>query len=165
MKKVLYALFVAAIVFTSCQTNTKTVPFDSAAAKADLTKTLDKIYLAMNSRDTVTLFSFMADDGLFCGTDPKEFWDKKTYSGLMAKLLADPAYTAKISVDKREIRLDKTGNSAVVIDQFFGNWSKQVQVRNVYHFINVDNKWMFDFSSLTFIPANEDMPAIFNALK
>jgi hypothetical protein len=61
----------------------------------------------------------MADDGLFCGTDPKNLWDKATYSTLMTIMFADPKFSPNISVSQREIHLEKDENSAMVVDQFF----------------------------------------------
>src|SRR5665647_1671535 len=118
MKKTFYSLTVSLILISSCQPKPKTVPFDPVAAKEDLTKTLDKMYLAYNTRDINSFLSLMADDGLFCGTDSKNLWDKATYSKLMTAIFANPSFSPNITVSRREIRLDKDGNSAMVVDQF-----------------------------------------------
>lgn len=164
MKRIYYAIILAAMI-VSCQPKTKTVPFNPADAKQDLTKTIDRFYQAYNSKDSTAFFAFMADDGLYCGTDATEFWDKATYSKLMTKMFADTSFSPDISIDKREIRIDKDGNSAIVIDQFFTGWSKQIPMRNVFHLIKTENKWMCDFSSISLIPDNKDLNAIFNSVK
>jgi ketosteroid isomerase-like protein len=164
MRKLTYAMFVVAVIITACQPKTKSVPFDAATAKQQVTGILDSIYLAYNAKDTTQFMSLLTDDGLYLGTDPKEFWDKQTYSGLMNKKIADIA-SAKLTVDKREIHFSKNGSSAIVVDQFFMDWSKKIPVRHILHFYNMDNKWKCDFASLTIIPSNEDLFKIAQAVK
>ena len=66
---------------------------------------------------------------------------------------------------KRMIRLDKEGNSAIVIEQFFINeWSNKIPVRNVSHLVKIKGKWYMDFMSSGFIPDNEDMSRIFKSV-
>jgi ketosteroid isomerase-like protein len=165
MKKILYLLIVILVIFTSCQPKSKPVPFDADATKLELTKTLDQMYLAYNTRDIQTFLSLMADDGLFCGTDPKNLWDKATYSTLMTIMFADPKFAPNISVDRREIRLEKDGNSATVVDQFFFEWNRKIAVRHIVHFVRTEKGWKCNFLSTTFIPDDADLEKIFNAVK
>jgi ketosteroid isomerase-like protein len=165
MKRTFYSLIVSLILITSCQPKLKTVPFDPVAAKKDLTKTLDTMYLAYNNRDIQTFLSLMADDGLFCGTDPKNIWDKASYSTLMTIMFADPSFSPNISVSLREIHLDKDGNSAIVMDQFFFEWNKKIPVRHIAHFVRIGDHWICNFLSTTYVPNDEDMDKIFKALK
>lgn len=165
MKNTLRLLFVVLFIFTACQPKTATTPFDKVAAKEGLTKTLDTMYAAFSARDSITFMSLMTEDGLFCGTSPKDFWDKATYAKLMTALLADTSLSTKISVDKREIRFDKTGNSAFVIDQFFFAWNNKIPVRHTIHFVKNGNAWKCDFLSTSFIPKDEDIDKIYNAVK
>jgi hypothetical protein len=153
------------IFVTSCKLKTETAPFDPVAAKEDLTKTLDTMYSAFETRDSTVFLSLMSDDGFFCGTSPKDLWDKATYSGLMKAMLADTSFSTKISVDRREIRLDKSGNSAFVVDQFFFEWNKKIPIRHTIHFIKIGNTWKCDFLSTNLIPKDEDFEKIYNAVK
>lgn len=165
MKKTIYSLIVSLILISSCQPKPQTVPFDPVATKEDLSKTLDQMYRAYNTRDIKSFLSLMADDGLFCGTDSKNLWDKTTYSKQMTAMFADPSFSPNIKVDKREIRLEKDGNSAMVVDQFFFEWNKKIPVRHIVHFVRIGDQWMCNFLSTTFIPDDEDLDKIFNAVK
>ncbi len=165
MKMLLYSMVVTVIFVTSCQPKQNTIPFDPIAVKADITKTLDTMYSAFETRDSNAFLSLMADDGFFCGTSPKDLWDKPTYSKLMRTMLADISFSTKISVDKREIRLDKNGNSAFVVDQFFFEWNKKIPIRHIVHFIKSGNTWKCDFLSTNLIPKDEDFEVIYSAVK
>ena len=165
MKKSIYSIVVAVVLLTSCQPKTDIVPFDKVAAKEGLTKTLDTMYAAFRDRNIKTFLSLMADDGLFCGTSPKDIWDKATYAKLMAAMLADATLSTGISVDRREIRFADNGNSAFVIDQFFFEWNKRIPVRHTVHFIRSGNTWKCDFLSTALIPKDEDFDKIYNAVK
>ena len=164
MKKLLYSIVVTVIFATSCQPK-KTIPFDTVATTAELTKVLDTMYKAFETRDSTTFLSLMADDGFFCGTSPKDLWDKATYTKLIAATLADTSFSTKISVDRREIRFDKNGNSAFVVDQFFFEWNKKIPIRHIVHFIKRGNTWKCDFLSTNLIPKDEDFEQIYNAVK
>ncbi len=164
MKTIFYFLFLAMTVFTSCQPKPQQVPFDTVATKKDLTKTLDQMYRAYNTRNIQSFLSLMADDGLFCGTDSKNLWDKATYSKLMTEMFADPKFAPGISVDQREIRMEKDGNSVLVVDQFFFEWNKKIPVRHIVHFVRTGDKWTCNFLSTTYVPNDEDMEKIFKAV-
>lgn len=138
MKRTYYFLIVAFIMISSCQPKLQTGSFDVVATKQDLTKTLDQMYLAYNTRDIKSFLSLMADDGLFCGTDSKNLWNKDTYSKLMTLMFSDPSFSPNITVDKREIRLDKDGNSAMIVDQFFFEWNKKIPVRHTFIFSGLE---------------------------
>jgi uncharacterized protein (TIGR02246 family) len=165
MKNYFLSVFVVVIVLASCQPKSTTVPFDPVAAKEGLTKMADSTYQAYNAKDVKTFLSFLAEDGLYCGTDSKEFWDKQTYSKLMTEMFADTTSFPKIIVDKREIRFDNNGNTAIVVDQFFASFSKRIPVRHVYHLVKTGNRWVMDFSSVALIPDNEDVAKILKTLK
>jgi ketosteroid isomerase-like protein len=165
MKNFFYPIIVLMLIFTSCQPKPQSVPSDPVGAKNDLTKTLDKIYLAYNTRNIQSFLSLMADDGLFCGTDAKNLWDKASYSKLMTAMFADPKFAPNISVNRREIRLEKDGNSAMVVDQFYFEWNKQIPVRHIVHFVRIGDQWICNFLSTTFIPNDADLEKMFNSLK
>ena len=157
-------MLVTMIIVASCQMKKTTVPFDSVTTKAEITKTLDSIDLALKSKDVKTFLSFYKDEGLYCGSDPNELWDKSSWGKALTQMLSDTTSSFKMNITKQEILLDNTGNSANVLRQFETGWSKPVQVRNTMHLTKTDNKWMVDFSSLALIPENKDLPKITGAL-
>ena len=165
MKKLLLFGFSAILVsyFSLAQNNP--IQTTNSSAKEGLTKVLDKMYLAYNTKDIKLFLSLMANDGLFCGTDPKNIWDKETYSKLMTQMFADSSFNSHIVVDKREFLIDKGQNSAVVVDQFFFEWNKKIPVRHIVHFVRNKDKWTCNFLSTTFIPRDEDLEKILNAVK
>jgi hypothetical protein len=83
----------------------------------------------------------MTNDGLFCGTNSDSLWDKVIYARLMTEMLKDPSFPPKILVDKREIRFDNNGNSAMIVDQFFLEWNKKIPVCHIVHFVRTE-EWM-----------------------
>ena len=153
------------IVVTSCQMKTKTVAFDPAATKAEVNKTLDSIDAAFKAKDAKAFLSFFTEDGLYCGTDPSELWDKAAYSKTITAMMA--ADTTKSSdsmkVEKQEILINNE-NSAISLRQLMTGWSKPIMVRNTMHLVKTDNRWRIDFSNFAFIPENKDIPKLSAAL-
>jgi hypothetical protein len=79
MKRTLSLMFVAVMIITACQTKTKIVPVDTAAAKVAVTTVLDTYHSAMKGKDINALMTLLTEDGLYCGTDSKEFLTKQVY--------------------------------------------------------------------------------------
>jgi hypothetical protein len=166
MKKTFYLLIVAVMVITACQTSTKPAPVDTTAAKDDVTKFLEKYHSATNSKDIKTVIPMLANDGLFLGTDSKEFWDKKTLSDMLTQIVSDTTIKMNYAIDKREIRIAADGNSAISIEQLFYNFiSRKIPVRLVCHLVKSENVWMIDFLSWALIPNNEDIAKLNKALE
>ena len=165
MKRTFYVMLVAVMIITACQSKTKIVPVDTAAAKVAISTVLDKANSAWNAKDANTLISLLTDDGLFCGTDPSEFWDKKTLSDLWTQGFADTSFVGNFSIDKREIRVAADGNSAIAVEQSYMKViSQKIPVRLIYHVVKSGDNWMFDFLSWGFIPKNEDIVKLNKAL-
>lgn len=51
MKRTFYLMIVAVMIITACQSKTKIVPVDTAAAKVAVTIVLDKYNSAMKAKD------------------------------------------------------------------------------------------------------------------
>lgn len=164
MKKTYFPMLVVILFFTSCQMKTKTATIDPVSAKAEVSKTLDNIDAALKAKDAKTFLSFYTEDGLFCGTDPTEMWDKAGFTKAITDMLADKTMSSEMKYTKNEILLDKGGNSANVLRQFSTDWSKPIMIRGTMHLIKADNKWMVDFSSMALIPDNKDLSKLTAAL-
>ncbi len=166
MKKTLYVMLVAVMIITACQTKTKIVPVDTAAAKVAVTTVLDKYNSAFKAKDVNAILTLLTDDGLYCGTDSKELMDKASLSNMMNQTLADTSLKVNYSVDKREIRIAADGNSAIAVEQmFFKAFSQKMPMRMVYHLVKNGDNWLFDFVSWNFIPNNEDLGKLNKALE
>lgn len=165
MKKLTLFSLLAILIFHFSVAQTKPTQRQSLFAAEELNKVLDKLYMAYNTKDSKLFVSLMADDGVYCGTDSREIWDKKEYAELMKAMFADTTFHSKITVDQRRIKYAKDGKSALVMDQFCFEWNKKIPVRHVVHLFKEGNSWICDFVSTSFIPNNEDMDKIFNVLK
>jgi ketosteroid isomerase-like protein len=165
MKKIYFPMLVAMILAASCQTKSKPVAFDPGIAKAEVTRTLADMDASFKSKDAKTFLSFFSEDGLYCGTDPAEIWDKAGYRKMITGMMADTTKFKDMKYERTEIRFNKEGNSVNVMRQFITSWSKPILVRNVIHLMKVDNKWMIDFTNFALIPENKDLPKIAAALK
>jgi len=166
MKKLFFVLFIVAMVFTSCQTKTKVLPADLTAAKVAVTKVLDTHWSAVKAKDADAVMALLTDDVLSCGTDSKEFWNKTDMYNNIRQMFADTSLKIDITIDKREIRIAKDGNSAIALEQMFLNpYSQKIPVRSIYHLLKVNEIWLFDFTSVSFIPNNEDIGKLNKALE
>jgi ketosteroid isomerase-like protein len=166
MKNIYYLLIVATIIIVSCQPKTKTVPVDTTALKAEVTSVLDKWHAAYQGKDLPVLMSLFADDLLFCGPAPKEFWDKPTLYPLFERPFADTSFVISYSIVDRNIKVLKDGNSAISTEQYFlDKASKKIPLRQVCHLIKTDGTWKIDYLSVSYIPNREDMGKINMALE
>jgi len=166
MKRLLLVLFIMAMVFTSCQTKTNDLPADLTAAKVAVTKVLDTHWSAVKAKDADAVIALLTDDALSCGTDSKEFWNKTDMYNSIRPMFADTSFKIDITIDKRLIRIAKDGNSAVALEQMFMKpFSQKIPVRNIYHLVKINDIWQIDFTSVGFIPDNEDIGKLNKALE
>jgi|SRR5664280_633675 hypothetical protein len=166
MKKTLCIIFMAVMIINACQQKPKTAPVDQEAAKVAVVATLDKYHSGMIAKDAKIMMTMLADNGFYCGSDPKEFYDKPTLSNEMTKMFADTTLKISYSINKREIRIAADGNSAIAVDQNVMNFiSPKIPVRWVFHLIKTENNWLIDFFSVSLIPHNEDIGKINKALE
>ena len=150
----------------SCQTNTKTEQVDLAAAKNAVNTQMDNFYQAYKARDIDAIGNILADDGLYCGTDPGEFWSKEKLLKLYARMFSNESLDINYSIDKREIRLDADGNSAIIVEQGISNpISKKIPYRGIYHCMKIGDDWKIDFTSLSLIPKNADLAKLNKAIE
>jgi uncharacterized protein (TIGR02246 family) len=166
MTRPLIVLFIVAMAFTSCQSKTKVPPADLTAAKVAVAKVLDTHWSAVKSKDADAVMALLTDDVLCCGSDSKEFWNKTDMYNNIRQMFADTSFKIDITIDKREIRVAKDGNSAVALEQMYMNpFSQKIPVRNIYHLVKTNDIWQIDFTSVSFIPNNEDIGKLNKALE
>ncbi|HLN54728.1 MAG TPA: nuclear transport factor 2 family protein [Bacteroidales bacterium] len=165
MKNLISFLILAALL-VSCQQKAKVTPVDLNAEKASIIQLMDKQIAALKARDAKTELSFLTDDAILLGTDPKEFWNKAQTTEMINQMLADTTLKVDLTPERREIYVSPDGNSAIVVDQMFvGFISTKVQVRRITQLIKTNGSWMINFDSSSMIPKNEDLPAINKALE
>jgi tetratricopeptide (TPR) repeat protein len=136
------------------------------ATKVAVNALLDKYDSAFKAKDAPTLIALLAEEGLFCGTDPSEIWGKKQISDGWKQYFADTSLLIDYTVDKREILIADDGNSAIAIEQFyFKLFSPNIQWRTIFHAVKVGEGWKFDFISWNLIPKNEDIEKLNKAVE
>lgn len=165
MKKIYLILSIAVVVITACQQTPKTVPVDIEAEKAAIDSLFDQFNVSFNAQDAATLASFLTEDALCCGTDPSEFWNKQEITDLWIQMFtdSDPAINM---IGERKIKVAADGNSAIAVDQYmFPMITPKIPWRNVYHLVKTNDNWMILFFSCGFIPKNEDIPKLNEALE
>lgn len=166
MKKVIPFLILIAIMLSSCNNKNNAVPANPEEARIAVEKTLDKHWLAVKEGDAETILDLLTDDALSCGSDSKEFWSKTEMADNIRNMFKDTTFKIDVRVDKRLIRVASDGNSAIALEQMFLEpYSEKIPVRNVYHLVKVNNTWKFDFTSVSFIPDNEYIEKLNEALR
>jgi len=161
MKTIIYIAFAVAFIAMSCKQKT----VDIEKAKSEVAAQLDKYKDALANRDIKVLELLFKENGFYCGSDPKEFWDKKAMLELSKQMFADTSMNWKYNVDKREIRVAQDGQSAIALDQFvLPALSKNIAFRIVFYLTKEMDSWKFDFYSAGFIPRNEDVEKLNKAL-
>ena len=140
----------------------KTSPVDIEAEEAALNDLFDKFDSAFITHDVSTLASYLTEDVLMCGTDPSQFWNKQQITYIWTQMSGD-APEIKYLGD-REIKVAPDGNSATVVFQYIIPWCPKIPWRNVYHLIKNNDNWMILFGSSAFIPKNEDVSKLIEAL-
>ncbi len=161
MKKVFFLVLLTSISMVACKPKTEEKQADPDLAKEEVLKTMDDFYTNYNAKNLEAVLDFLHSDGLYCGTDPEELWDSAEFANAVTGMFADTNFLPNLKVDKRELRLQGDGSTAIVADQFFVMWSSRIPVRNVYHMVKQGDVWKCNFSSMGIIPQNEDLSSIF----
>jgi len=161
MKKFQILLLSALVGLTACN-QTGTPPVDPVAEKNAISSVIDLFDAAT---ETDVLASFLSDEALITGSAPAELWNKQQivdiWKGYFSGMVPEHHF-----IGERTIALAANGTSATVIEEFnMPAMSSVLAVRNSLHLSKNDGKWMIDFVDISFIPRNEDLPAIEEALK
>jgi ketosteroid isomerase-like protein len=159
----LTGLLILAMAFIACQKKTKV---EMSESKNEVAKVLDAHWAALKSKDADAVIALVSEDFLSCGSDPEEFWNKTDMYNTVKQTLANSELKIDITVDRREIRIAKDGNSAIAFEQMFLTpFSQKIPVRTVYHLVKENNTWLIDFTSTGFLPNNEDIEKLNKALE
>ncbi|GAC1380381.1 MAG: hypothetical protein NVSMB45_03550 [Ginsengibacter sp.] len=133
--------------------------------KSAITKVLDSMHHGFRTKNFKVMESFLTEDGLYLGTDPSEIWSKKQLSQYFDKNVKD-TNNISYTILSRNILLGKNNNSAMAIEQYYlSTMSDKMMVRSISKLVNKDNVWKISFYSWNFIPRNEDIKKINEALK
>jgi len=141
----------------------KAATVDVEAEKAALNEIMDNFISAAKDGDPTFFISLLTEDALLCGTDPSEFWDKQFIVDFFKQDSNDPITEMKLIGD-RKIKIAPDGNSAIIVTQLMSDWSPKIPFRRVYHFVKTNDNWMIFFVNNAFIPKNEDVQKLNEAI-
>lgn len=134
------------------QTNTS----DQFNIQADITA-INKLI------DAPDVESILTEDALICGTDPSEFWDKQQFIELMNQISDDVPEMENMG--ERVVKVAPDGHSAIVVTQYTIDWSPKIPWRQVYHLTKTDDGWKVLFINIAFVPKNEHIELINQAIQ
>jgi len=116
------------------------MPFDLNESEEAVTRVLDAHWSAVKAKDADAVIALVTDDFLSCGTDSKEFWNKTDMYNTVKQMFANIELKIDITVDIREIRIARDGDSAIALEQMFMNpFSQKIPIRTVYHLVKDNN--------------------------
>ena len=163
MRKIYFFLSIAVMVIVACQQTPKVIPVDIKTEEAALSELMDKFDAGFKGGDASTFKASLAEDALICGTDPSEFWNKQQFLELGEQDSTNAPPELKY-INDRKILVAQDGNSAIVVTQYLISWSPKIPWRQVYHFVKTNDQWMIQFINIAFIPKNEDIQKLNEAL-
>jgi ketosteroid isomerase-like protein len=138
---------------------------DVEAEKAAIGEILDKFDEAIQAQDVTTLASLLNENAMVCGTDPSEFWPKLEIVEMWNQALSEGAPEFKY-IDERRIVVAPKGKSAVAVTQYMiPAWSPNIPWRQVYHMVKIKKDWEILLINIAFVPKNEHIQAINDALE
>ena len=153
MKKLLFICF--PLLFISCQEQNN----------ADLTKALnskiDNWHLAASNADYENYFGFIADSGIFIGTDVSERWSKDEFADL-SKPYFDNGKAWSFIAKERTIRFNEQKTIAW-FDEVLDTWMGDCRSTGVISLHNA--KWKLDHYQLSVTIDNELMPQFLEIIK
>jgi len=165
MKKNIIFILICSAFFAACVPSNQQQQADLTSVKQSIDSIMEINLNSWNLKEAGAMKNLLTDDGLFCGTDPSEFWDKQTMLNMWDQMITDTV-NYSYSVDKREIKVAQDGKSAIVVEQFFlPAFSPDIPERSIYHVVKIGDDWKFDFISWNFIPKNEDLAKLSKALE
>ena len=166
MKNMFCFFFGVSLILSGCHHNVESEPVDLDAAESELNALTDGYFNAWKERDIAFLENVIADWGIYCGTDPKEFWNKDGVIELWKEYFNDTLATFEYTSVKREINVSPDGSSAVIVNQgTYAEWSPNITVREAFHVLKAGEEWKIDFISWSFLIRNEDVGKLNNALE
>jgi ketosteroid isomerase-like protein len=141
-------------------------PVNTEEAKKAVNDLFDAYGKAIVAEDVNAISATLADDGLFIGTDPEEFWTKAQLIEQFTAMAKDTTASLAFTVEKRDIRLSPDGMMAIVTEHStIPLISNRILVRGVGHANMKDGGWKIDYFSWSLIPKNSDMEKLNKALE
>ena len=153
MKKL---LLICAILFCiSCQKQ------NSAELTESLNTKIDNWHLAASNADFEKYFGFIADNGIFIGTDVSERWSKDEFSEF-SKPYFDKGKAWSFTAKERTIRFNEQKTMAW-FDEVLDTWMGDCRSTGVLSFNN--DEWKLEHYQLSVTIDNDLMPQFLEITK
>jgi len=157
-------LSLAGLILAGCQQNQDPVAVDLEAEAAAAKAMLGNFSRAMVIQDVDSMFSFIAEDALICGSDPSELLGKEKAMKIWKEMEGGPEIDF-VFLDDYPLKVAADGNSAAAMQQFnIPSMIPGIPIRNTYYLNKIDGNWMISYWSSSLIPKNEDLPEIIGAV-
>ena len=170
MKIVLW-LFISVLIFSACNrgndTDGEIGSSDTSVSfpRSSIIKVLDSMHQGFRTKNFKLMESFLTEDGLYLGTDPSEVWSKKQLSQYFDKSNR-ASKDLNYNILSRTILLGKNSTTALCVEQYYlSTMSDKMMVRSISKVVKRDERWKIAFYSWNFIPKNEDIKKLNEALK
>jgi ketosteroid isomerase-like protein len=146
MRVLLLSLAVLTLVsFDSFQSN-------ETDEKEQVNKTLNAWHKAAAEANAEAYFGMMAEDAIFIGTDPTEYWDKEAFQAY-AKPYFDKGKAWNFKAIERHIYIDKSGNLAW-FDELLDTQMKICRGSGVL--VKIGNEWKIKHYVLSMTIPNDN---------
>jgi ketosteroid isomerase-like protein len=160
MKKILLLSSVVVIFLIGCQQKEKERIVDLAAVEQTVDEFAEKYYNSLVSKNVDALNILVADDGLFCGTDPSEVFTKRDVIEYWTTVSEDTVNDYSYKVDLRKIKVTPTGQSAIVMEHLTSAMSPLMKITQTYHVVKTNDSWLIDYLSWGFLVKNDDIEKV-----
>ena len=128
---------------------------------------LDEFHKALRAKDLDGVMSYLDDDGLFCGTDKREIWNKTGfYNYLKASGNSETSQPIEYDISTRTINLSEDGKTAISVEQYLiPAISKKIPFRLITQIVKKGDQYKISFFCWNFTPNNRDVPRLNQALE
>lgn len=165
MKKIHLLLLISVLLLAACKQTPETVKVDIEAEKVAINNIFDRYNSAFITQNIDTLVSFMDDDILICGSDPRELWNKQEITDIWTEVFANVDLGYNI-FGARTIAIAPDGKSANVVEHYLlPFYSTALPLRNSFYIVKTENNWKILLLNTAIVPRNEDVTKINAALE
>jgi hypothetical protein len=130
-----------------------------------LVAVIDSLHNAFKEKSIDRMNNFFAEDGLFIGTDPAEFWTREGLNSYLQPSFQKDSMPSAYTVSKRAIKMTADREAAVVVDQFALPFSPKLPVRSIAFAEYSGSRWQIKMFSWSFVANNADVDKLNNTLK
>jgi hypothetical protein len=164
MKKIYILVTMVVLGIAACQQPPKVVTIDIKAEKNVIDTMFKRFTSSFNEAGVPVMASYLSEDALCMGTDPSEMWNKQQVVEMWTQMLS--GMTPELNyIGERKILVAPDGNSATVVDQYMMPAICNIPWRNVYQLVKTDGKWKIFVFNVAFVPKNEDIQKLSEAIK